>query len=397
MAKDTDIWEGNETVWHAWEPECDSCGRPESSLRGKKQLLSCAGCLLSKYCSKECQKKDWGESHKHQCHLFEANRKLSSVFAKSLGPGTINDPKLDWQAKLNEWNFLNVANHRLIASAALKNDPKVAANFNIALLISVSEEHAGSKYENRTFFIDRVVLLQRDVSDADALGQTWQQGPYKDSATAVDALKKKGKKVFKIFVGFCKFPDGEQSRVQLWSFPCSDVAEYVLPPGFDLSRYVPHVNRGVTHFHASFWPLPRNISDADLESAEAPAVLADYTARQHRMLSGLKGGENVIGRLNPDGSRTPLYKFCNNNGHFRPCAPGETDFDGPVEYKKALENPSRMVRLLSKYLDDYEREYRANWHEGPNARAQTNIVRSPGLSMEEAIENMKRKMCPGHC
>ncbi|KAJ7634400.1 hypothetical protein FB45DRAFT_466984 [Roridomyces roridus] len=103
MTKEPKLWEGNETVWHAWEPECDSCGRGESSLRGKKQLLSCSGCLVSKYCSKECQKKDWGEDHRNQCHLFEANKKLSSVFAKSLGPGTIKDPKLDWPSKLNEW------------------------------------------------------------------------------------------------------------------------------------------------------------------------------------------------------------------------------------------------------------------------------------------------------
>ncbi|KAJ7614338.1 hypothetical protein FB45DRAFT_1064625 [Roridomyces roridus] len=395
MTKEPKLWEGNETVWHAWEPECDSCGRRESSLRGKKQLLSCAGCLVSKYCSKECQKQDWGEDHRNQCHLFEANRKLSSVFAKSLGPGTINDPKLDWQSKLNEWNFLNVANHLVIACAALKNDPKVAANFNVALLISVSEEHAGSKYENRTFFIDRVVLLQRDVSDAEAFETTWQQGPYKDSAAAVKALKKRGKTSFKLFVGYCKFPDDQDSRSQMWSFPCSDVALQVMPPGFDLNLYVPHVNRGITHFHASFWPLPRNISDAELESAEVPGALADYTVRQHGMLSGLKGGQNIIGRLNTDGSRTPLYKFCNVNGHFRPCAPGETDFDGPVEYKKALENPSRMVRVLSKYLDSYEQEHRATWG-SPEALAKETIVRNPP-SMEQAIEDMKRKMCPGRC
>lgn len=47
------------TVWNRWQPACDTCGRLESSLTGhgkgkKKQqqlLLSCSGCLLSKYCS----------------------------------------------------------------------------------------------------------------------------------------------------------------------------------------------------------------------------------------------------------------------------------------------------------------------------------------------------------
>ncbi|KAJ7634409.1 hypothetical protein FB45DRAFT_908830 [Roridomyces roridus] len=372
MAKDDGgitIWEGNETVWHAWEPECDSCGRRESSLRGKKQLLSCSGCLVSKYCSKECQKKDWGDNHKSQCHLFEANRKLSS-------------------------ELLNVANHFVIASAALKNDPEVAAKFNIGLLISVSEEHVGSKYENRTFFIDRVVLLQREASDATAFESTWEKGSYKDTVAAVKALKKHDKDNFKVFAGWCSFPDGTKSGSQMRSFPCSDVADEVMPPGFDLTRYVPHVNRGVTHFHASFWPLPRNISDADLESAEAPEALADYTARQHRMLSGLKGGQNIIGRCDADGTKTPLFKFCNINGHFRPCAPGETDFDGPMEYKKALENPSRMVRVLSKYLDEYEQKHRESWHEGPNAKKI--LVPNPP-SMEQAIEDAKKMMCPGRC
>ncbi|KAJ7614356.1 hypothetical protein FB45DRAFT_1008611 [Roridomyces roridus] len=398
MAKGSNMLEGNKTLWEIAGPECDSCGRPEYSLRGKKQLLSCAGCLVSKYCSKECQKKDWGETHRDQCHLFEANRKLSSVFAKSLGPGTINDPKLDWQSKLNEWNFLNVANHVMIASAALQNNQKVAANHNVAIMLSVSPEHVGSKYENRTFFIDRVALLQRDVSDADAYETPWEKGGYKDSAAAVESLKEHGKRCFKIFVGFCKLPDGTQSRTQMWSVPCFQVELQDMPPGFDLNRYIPHVNRGITHFHASFWPLPRNISDADLESAEAPGPLVLYTFTQHQMLSGLKGGQNVVGELHADGSHTPRYKFCKANGHFRACAPGETDYDGPVEYRKALENPSRMACLLSKHLDHYEQMHRSICGEGPDPLVKETIVRVPRsgkTSFDQAIEDMKNKMCPG--
>ncbi|KAJ7769342.1 hypothetical protein B0H16DRAFT_254141 [Mycena metata] len=90
------------TVWNKWQPACDACGRVETSL-GKQQLLSCAGCLLAKYCSKECQKRDWKSTHKDRCHLFEADRKLSTVFAKSLGPGTINDPTLSLADKVIQW------------------------------------------------------------------------------------------------------------------------------------------------------------------------------------------------------------------------------------------------------------------------------------------------------
>ncbi|KAJ7806894.1 hypothetical protein B0H14DRAFT_3152785 [Mycena olivaceomarginata] len=105
--------------------QCDACGRPESSLEHPKdQLLTCSGCLVAKYCSKQRQKKDWSNSHKGQCHLYEVNRKLSSVFAKSLGPG----------------NFLNAHNHLVIAAAALKNDEKFAGIrvANVAISLSLS-------------------------------------------------------------------------------------------------------------------------------------------------------------------------------------------------------------------------------------------------------------------
>ncbi|KAJ7449141.1 hypothetical protein B0H11DRAFT_2079659 [Mycena galericulata] len=288
--EEINIWEGNVTVWHAWEQECDACGRAESSLKppAKDQLLSCSGCLVAKYCSK----RDWGEGHKNHCHLYEANRKLSSVFAKSLGPGTINDPTLSLSDKVVQWNFLNVANHLVIAAAALKNDPKFAGTVNIAILLSLAGDRAGSKYEHRTFFIDRVLLLGRDVSNAAARGHH-----------------------FKLLVGWCSLPKDELSKTQMWIFPASDAANHVLPPGFDLNRYVTH--------------------------------------RHHHLLSGLKGGQGIIGVINADGTRKPVYKF-NGGGHFRRCAPGETDSDGPAEFKKPLMDSSRMVGLISLHLESYE-------------------------------------------
>ncbi|KAJ7471104.1 hypothetical protein FB451DRAFT_327094 [Mycena latifolia] len=72
------------TIWDRWHQACDICGRLESSL--KERLFYCSRCLVSKYCSTECQKRDWSGRHKNQCHLFEVDRKLSEVFVKSLGP-----------------------------------------------------------------------------------------------------------------------------------------------------------------------------------------------------------------------------------------------------------------------------------------------------------------------
>ncbi|KAJ6557579.1 hypothetical protein B0H19DRAFT_1234761 [Mycena capillaripes] len=344
-----DIWEGNETVWHAWEPECDACGCTESSLKrpGKDQLLTCAGCLVAKYCSKECQKRDWTSGHKSQCHLYEANRKLSSVFAKSLGPGTINDPSFSLKDKVSQWNFLNIVNHVVIGAAALKNDPKFAGTKNVAILLSLASERAGSRYEHRTFFIDRVLLLGREVSDAAARVAGWTKGQSADPAKEAGRTDRDH---FKLMVGWCSLPNDERSKAQLWQPSTSDAAKHVLPPGFDLNRYISHVNRGITHFHASWWPqIARNASDADIDSAQIPPGWREYMVRHHEWLSGLKGGQGVLGQVYPDGTRVPVYKF-SKGGHFRRCWPGETDSDGPAEFKKQLLDPSKMVRLISKHL-----------------------------------------------
>jgi hypothetical protein len=56
-AKKDGIWNGNQTVWRAWEPECDrylwSLGvfAEASEVGPKDQLLSCSGCIVAKYCS----------------------------------------------------------------------------------------------------------------------------------------------------------------------------------------------------------------------------------------------------------------------------------------------------------------------------------------------------------
>ncbi|KAJ6602635.1 hypothetical protein DFH09DRAFT_1069019 [Mycena vulgaris] len=303
------------TVWDQWQPACDACGRLESSLK-KRQLLSCSGCLLAKYCSKECQKQDWSGSdgHKNRCHLFEADRKLSTVFAKSLGPGTINDPTLSLADKVIQW----VVDERV---------------------------RSGSKYDNRTFVIDRVDLLNRESSDELAARINWTKGN-----TDVHHTDRAKESHCKLLVGFCQLPNGKLADTQMWCIPTDyHLANTVLPPNFDLHRYITHVNRGVTHFHASFWPLPRDISDSALEASEAPDAYCTYFWDNFQLLSGLKG-QGVTGIVNKDGTRTPLIKR-SQSGHIRLCASGETDSDGPPEYKKQLENPSRMVAKIAGELD----------------------------------------------
>ncbi|KAJ7743347.1 hypothetical protein B0H16DRAFT_1463682 [Mycena metata] len=391
------IWEGNETVWHAWEPECDACGLAESSF--KDQLLSCSGCLVAKYCTKECQKRDW--SSKTQCHLYEANRKLSSVFAKSLGPGyflltsesfrlqrisfssTINDPKLSLADKMVQWNFLNIHNHLVIAAAALKNNETIAGLANVAILLSLAPDRAGSKYEHRTFFIDRVLLLNREASNEAARTWGWTKSSMPDPQKFAERTDKNH---FKLMAGWCLLPGGKVSKTQLWQYQCVDAATHVLPPGFDLNRYITHVNRGITHFHASFWPLPRRLSDADIASAAPPPGWKEYALRLGRLLAGLKGGQDIVGIVHADGTREPVYKG-SGGGHFRRCAPGETDSDGPVELKKLLVDPSKMVQLISKHLEAVEQE------QLPTGAKRVGLR----LPVNATLEDAKKLMFPGHC
>ncbi|KAJ7105394.1 hypothetical protein C8R43DRAFT_1046725 [Mycena crocata] len=156
-----------------------------------------------------------------------------------------------------------------------------------------------------------------------------------------------------VLVGFCRLPGGVVSETQMWTLLLDPpgpltIDTYALPPDFDLHRYITHVNRGITHFHASFWPLPRKISDAELDAAAPSKEWMTYARQHHMGLSGLKG-QGVIGIQKPDGTRVPLYKY-SQNGHFRRCAPGETDMEGPEEFKKLPVDPSRMVRMISECL-----------------------------------------------
>ncbi|KAJ7331338.1 hypothetical protein DFH08DRAFT_307595 [Mycena albidolilacea] len=102
----------------------------------------------------------------------------------------------------------------------------------------------------------------------------------------------------KVLVGFCMLPNGKMADTQMWRIPLgpdhSQVRNSTLPPNFDLHRYITHVNRGVTHFHASFWALPRDISDSDLESADPPPEYDSYLFDHHLAISGLIG-QGVIG------------------------------------------------------------------------------------------------------
>ncbi|KAJ6455350.1 hypothetical protein C8R45DRAFT_1111392 [Mycena sanguinolenta] len=134
----------------------------------------------------------------------------------------------------------------------------------------------------------------------------------------------------KLIVGFCQLPEAN-----------------LLPPNFDLHRYIPHVNRGVTHFHASFWPLPRkvstNMTDLELEEVEknAPQTLYNYASKHREILFGREG----------EATRVQRQPECKGWCYFRSCAPGGTDADSLEDFKTLVIDPSRMVHLLSRVLE----------------------------------------------
>ncbi|KAJ7923553.1 hypothetical protein B0H13DRAFT_2316492 [Mycena leptocephala] len=316
------------TIWDQWQPACDACGRLESSLKDQ-QLLSCAGCLLAKYCSVACQKQNWREDHKNRCHLFEADRKLSTVFAKSLGPGTINDPTLSLVDKVIQWNFLNAYNHGMIGAAALKNDSDLGKTVNVGIFLKLVEERTGSKYDHRSFIIDKVALLPRDESDDFAANAPWTKGNVRNPQESMKSEHSK------LLVGFCRLPGGVISETQMWLISHGPLlTDTVLPPYFDLHRYI-------TSIAAS------RISTRRSGRSRATSLMRTSTLRRRRRSQG------VIGIEKPDGTRVPLYKY-SANGHFRVCAPGESDTEGPEYCKRLLVDPSRMVRMLYGFLEVFD-------------------------------------------
>ncbi|KAF9448984.1 hypothetical protein P691DRAFT_668425, partial [Macrolepiota fuliginosa MF-IS2] len=55
-------------LWHTWRAQNNIVHVPDCRCRssGKPKLLQCGACRVVRYCSKDCQRADWG-THKHIC------------------------------------------------------------------------------------------------------------------------------------------------------------------------------------------------------------------------------------------------------------------------------------------------------------------------------------------
>jgi hypothetical protein len=152
-----------------------------------------------------------------------------------------------------------------------------------------------------------------------------------------------------VTVGFCVLPDGEMDP-QIRELQYSSGT--TLPPSFDLHRLITHINRGITHFHGSFWPLPRRLSDAAFTAAEPPPEWMQNMRRHAAGFVFVADGLalEVFGIQKRDGTHVPLYKFDQRTNRiaFDSRLPELAKID-TTEFKKLLDDPSRKVCMVPGY------------------------------------------------
>ena len=91
---------------------CDRCGNAESELN--RPLKSCAKCGTKKYCSCECQKKDWANEHRKACARLADQASCSGI------PGSLtNPPKSDLEKCATETVDLMDALTKMPGSSAV--------------------------------------------------------------------------------------------------------------------------------------------------------------------------------------------------------------------------------------------------------------------------------------
>ncbi|KAJ7920183.1 hypothetical protein B0H13DRAFT_2425645 [Mycena leptocephala] len=313
MARNKPTWDDRArreiiTIWDRWQPACDSCGRLESSL--KERLMSCSYCGVAKYCSDTCQKHDWsaGSRHKERCHLYEIDRKLSDVHfsrkrsdsdIKCFGPG-IDEPNLTLREKAMQWSVILYSSRATLKSSVMQ-------------AVYALQQHRIDPLCTWAFF-----------SNSSIVAPMWP--PF----FVIDK------------VALMPWVDGEAWSTVTYS------SGTTLPPGFDLHRLITHINRGITHFHGSFWPLPRRLSDAAFTAAEPPPEWLQNMRRHAAGFLYVADGlaPEVLGIEKRDGTHVPLYKFDQRTNQiaFDSRLPELAKID-TTEFKKLLDDPSRKFSI----------------------------------------------------
>ncbi|KAJ7648474.1 hypothetical protein B0H17DRAFT_1215619 [Mycena rosella] len=318
--------ENSITIWDRWESACDSCGRLKSSL--KEEFMSISPLL--KDLQDKCQDDDWSR-HKEQCHLFEINRTLSDVYSVMeqsdvhvgwcSGSG-INDPTRSLETRARHWESLHRGSLSLIQSTIFENKKVNEETPHLGVFLKLVGD--GPVYDYRSFVIDKVALIPFSRGERKAL----------------------------VLTGYCmlsgaKMPPSNTWFPTDWTYSASGTS---LPPGFDLHRFITHVNRGITHFHGSYCPLPRKLSDAAFEAAEPPKQWLHYMRLHHNGFQSIDRFDNrmeVFGVVKRDGTQVPLYDY--NENLAKPTSDAlleaMTEVD-PTEFKKFLDDPDRQLCII---------------------------------------------------
>ncbi|KAF8211806.1 caspase domain-containing protein [Mycena galopus ATCC 62051] len=146
---------------------------------------------------------------------------------------------------------------------------------------SSSGGRTNSKYDHCTFIIDKVGLLPRRDAEKFAKETEWSKGNMALCGPLGEHVK--------IIVGFCRLPGLKPpglSETQLWNVNLASVVEEVLPPDFDLHRYITHVNRDETT-PAESPPLPNG-----RDSIFAVVIGINESIPQYQAHSWLDGAMN---------------------------------------------------------------------------------------------------------
>ncbi|KAF8152846.1 hypothetical protein K438DRAFT_2078958 [Mycena galopus ATCC 62051] len=269
-------------------------------------------------------KYDWmeGSWHRDHCHLFEVDRKLSDEFKsiEPFGPWLLSVVIRQEQQSDSERRQKSRYRNQfgMIQAAVFQNGKELEYTPNLGIFIKLVGQ--GPNYDHRSFVIEKVVLIP------------WT--PHQYGA--------------KLMTGFCLLPGGGIPP------PYTSEANYqfagtALPPGFDLHRYITHVNSQLQH-NALPWaaePPPEWLRymlchSAGFQYTNFSKVLATSSRVQDRGIMMF-----VVIKCN---GTTLLYKYNNNISSALcsncPAAIAKVDL---TEFKKLLDDPSWKLCMIPAY------------------------------------------------
>ncbi|KAJ6525994.1 hypothetical protein B0H19DRAFT_1275865 [Mycena capillaripes] len=230
----------------------------------------------------------------------------------------MNDPTRSLEHKAAQWASLHHASLSLIQATVFENKKLDEETPHLGVFLKLVAK--SPNYDHRSFIIDKVALIPFARGE---MGWSTQ-----------------------LMTGYCLLPNGK-SPPPYWWHPISctyRASGTTLPPGFDLHRYITHINRGITHFHGSYWPLPRRLSNAAFEAAEPPKQWLHYMRLHH---TGFQATDryDVALEVPVYDYNHPYYDELFSRVEFDSLLEAMTKVD-TTEFKKLLDDPGRELCVI---------------------------------------------------